>query len=201
MPLRSPCDYELYIHTYCPAVRKDRTAHGGGVAVWLKAGLCFRHLDTVPCHDFEVTWLLIETCDHHKIVFCALYRSGSSSESDISIMEYLEETLLAVRHLSDYVLITGDFNVHNTAWLGSTKTTVTGEALGLVRLALPHPTCLRTNPKEQHTGLSYIRPPRCSICHHWSAAWTLRQCHYLNGVQDRTSQQGATGPKNRLAVC
>ncbi|XP_065193026.1 uncharacterized protein LOC135824224 [Sycon ciliatum] len=120
---------ETLIPGYCPAVRKDRTAHGGGVAVWLKAGLCFRHLDTVPCHDFEVIWLLIETCDHHKIVFCALYRSGSSSESDISLIEYLEETLLAVRHLGDYVLITGDFNVHNTAWLGSTKTTVAGEAL------------------------------------------------------------------------
>ena len=119
---------ETIIPRYWSAVRKDRTANGGGVAVWLKQVCAFVTL--TPCHVMTLmsSGFLLKR-DHHKIVFCALYRSGSSSESDISLFEYLEKTLLAVRHLRDYVMITGDFNVHNTAWLGSTKTTVAGEAL------------------------------------------------------------------------
>ena len=36
---------DLTFPGYCPPVRRDRTAHGGGVAIWVKTGISFKELD------------------------------------------------------------------------------------------------------------------------------------------------------------
>ena len=101
--------------------------HGGGVAVWVKADPAYQHLHHIQCHDHEVIWLTVTTRTRQKIVVCAVYRPGSCSESDVRILEYLDDTLEAARAHGSKIIIAGDFNVHNTAWLGSTKTTKAGE--------------------------------------------------------------------------
>ena len=58
-----------------------------------------------------------------KTVLGALYRSGSCAEIDTSLMDYLENTLDDVRRLGSNVIIAGDINVHNSAWLQSSKIT------------------------------------------------------------------------------
>eukprot|EP00117_Sycon_ciliatum_P010660 scpid33236/ scgid4028/ RNA-directed DNA polymerase from mobile element jockey; Reverse transcriptase len=64
-----------------------------------------------------------------KTVLGALYRPGSCAETDTSLMDYLDNTLDDVRRLGSNVIIAGDFNVHNSAWLQSSKTTRAGECL------------------------------------------------------------------------
>ena len=120
---------ECTIPGYAAPIRCDHTGQGGGIAVWVKSDLCFRHLDPIDCKGFEVIWLLLETSSHGKIIVCEVYRSGSTSGSDCSLVEYLEDTLEDTPHLGDYLLITGDFNVHRTAWLNSNRTTPAGDAL------------------------------------------------------------------------
>ena len=122
------CTYhKASIPGYSRPLRRDRTAHGGGVAVWVKADLAYQHLHHIQCHDHEVIWLTVTTRTRQKIVVCAVYRPGSCSESDVRILEYLDDTLEAARAHGSKIIIAGDFNVHNTAWLGSTKTTKAGE--------------------------------------------------------------------------
>ena len=120
-------DHEASIPGYSRPLRRDRTAHGGGVAVWVKADLAYQHLHHIQCHDHEVIWLTVTTRTRQKIVVCAVYRPGSCSESDVRILEYLDDTLEAARAHGSKIIIAGDLNVHNTAWLGSTKTTKAGE--------------------------------------------------------------------------
>ena len=55
-----------------------------------------------------------------------MYQSGSSGDSDVSLLGYLDHCLDAVPP-SAQVILAGDFNVHNTEWLGSTKTTTAGQ--------------------------------------------------------------------------
>ena len=112
---------------YHTPIRKDRSAHGGGVAVWVKAGLGYEHLDHIQCHDHEIIWLSVTTQSGQKVVICAAYRPGSCSETDLQLLEYLDNTLEASRTYGSNVIVTGDFNVHNAAWLCSNKTTRAGE--------------------------------------------------------------------------
>ena len=120
-------DHEACIPGYSRPLRRDRTAHGGGVAVWVKADLEYQHLHHIQCHDHEVICLTATTRTRQKIVVCAVYRPGSCSESDVRILKYLDDTLEAAQAHGSKIIIAGDFNVHNTAWLGSTKTTKEGE--------------------------------------------------------------------------
>ena len=122
------CTYhKASIPGYSRPLRRDRTTHGGGVAVWVKADLAYQHLHHIQCHKHEVIWLTVTTRTCQKIVVCAVYRPGSCSESDVRILEYLDDTLEAARAHGSKIIIAGDFHVHNTAWLGSTKTTKAGE--------------------------------------------------------------------------
>ena len=117
---------------YAAPIRQDRTVSGGGVAVGVKSNLYARHLDTIDCKGFEVVWLLVDSCSHGKVVVCAVYRSGSSSPSDCSVIDYLDSSLPAAQQLGDHVVhvvFAGDFNVHNSTWLKSSKTTLAGLAL------------------------------------------------------------------------
>lgn len=114
---------------YSNPIRKDRDALGGGVAVWVKSSYAVQHLDNVPTADQEVVWLAIRVNKDEKVVLGAVYRSGSCRGTDTTLMEYLDDTIDNARAYGSNIMLAGDFNVHNTAWLGSQKTTVAGEAL------------------------------------------------------------------------
>ena len=112
---------------YCKPFRCDRTAHGGGVAIWVKSQLAAVRLEKPASGGHELVWISVRTDDGDNVVIGAVYRSGSSSESDVSVIEHLDECLTSLNRSSCSVILAGDFNVHNQSWLGSTKTTAAGE--------------------------------------------------------------------------
>ena len=122
----SPSD--LAFPGYAEPIRKDRTAQGGGVAVWIKSSLAFRHMDYMNCGDNEVIWVSLQTAPGKSIAVCCVYRPGSCSDTDIQLMDYLDRSIDSARQSNSHILITGDFNVHNKDWLGSSRTTKAGEA-------------------------------------------------------------------------
>ena len=113
---------------YQPPIRRDRTSQGGDVAVWLRSGLAYRHLEQVSCGDLEVIWITVQLQSGNNVVVCAAYRPGSCSDSDISMIEHIDSTIDRVWQQGSNIIIAGDFNVHNRAWLHSTRTSVAVEA-------------------------------------------------------------------------
>ncbi|XP_065174836.1 uncharacterized protein LOC135804803 [Sycon ciliatum] len=110
-----------------PPLRLDRSAQGGGVAVWVRDSLSFDHLSDINCHGHEVIWLCLHLDNGQKVVVCAVYRPGSCPGQDVSLLEYLDSVMDQARSLGNSVVIAGDLNVHNESWLCSTKTTPAGE--------------------------------------------------------------------------
>ena len=119
--------HESAIPGYSGPLRRDRTEHGGGIAIWIRSPLAYHHLDQYDSSVHEVTWLTVQSAHHGKIVLGAVYRPGSASDTDISTLEHLDGILDSVRKHGTHTMLVGDFNVHNTAWLGSSKTTRAGE--------------------------------------------------------------------------
>lgn len=119
---------EVTFPGYCAPIRKDRSAHGGGVAVWIKSSLAFKHLDVIDTGELEVIWLSVQTANQGSMVLCAAYRPGSAAETDIQLLEHIDTVLSSNQLKYSNIIITGDFNVHNQSWLGSCKTTRAGEA-------------------------------------------------------------------------
>ena len=60
-------DSELSLPGYYSPLRKDRTAHGGGVAVWVKASLALRELDDIQVGNEELIWLSVRTVDKKSV--------------------------------------------------------------------------------------------------------------------------------------
>ena len=120
---------ESTIDGYHPPIRLDRSAQGGGVAVWVKANLVYEHLSMIDCGNHEIIWLTVNLQCRKKMVIGALYRPGSASGYDVSLLQHLDSCLDATRSYGSSILLAGDFNVHNENWLGSSKTTRAGEYL------------------------------------------------------------------------
>ncbi|XP_065190752.1 uncharacterized protein LOC135821682 [Sycon ciliatum] len=114
---------ETSIPGYHPAIRRDRTAHGGGVAIWVKGGLSYRQLN-IDCADQEMLWISITGPQGTNVGVC---RPGSCADNDIRLFSHLDAGIDAARCSCSRVIVAGDFNVHNTNWLGSRRTTLAGE--------------------------------------------------------------------------
>lgn len=121
-------DSDVTFPGYFPPVRRDRTAHGGGVAIWIKTCLPYKDLQ-IDSADQEILWVSIALKDTN-VGICALYRPGSCADTDITIFPVLEHGIEKARssYNCGHIILAGDFNVHNEEWLGSTKTTAAGEA-------------------------------------------------------------------------
>ena len=120
---------ESTINGYHPPLRLDRSAQGGGVAVWIKENLAYEQLSTIDCGDHEIIWLSVNLQGRKKLVLGGLYRPWSAPGHDISILEHLDTSLDHVRSFGTNVMLAGEFNVLNGPWLGSSKTTRAGEYL------------------------------------------------------------------------
>jgi len=110
-------------------LRQDRDRHGGGVAVWVRSNLATVHLHAIDTQGHEILWLTVCMNEEQKLVLGAVYRPGSASDNDVQLIDYLESAMDNVRGFGTHMLLAGDFNVHNTGWLRSNKTTPAGEAL------------------------------------------------------------------------
>ena len=96
----------------------DRTEHGGGVAIWIKSNIPFRHLDGIPCQGFEVIWLSIVLSSGERAVLCSVYRPGSCSGTDIDLIRYIDQTIPAIRRFGSKLILAATLMC--TARLGST---------------------------------------------------------------------------------
>ena len=120
---------EAHIAGYSDPFRLDRTAHGGGVAVWVKTGVAVVQLEQPARGGHEIVWLKVRDRGARNIILGAAYRPGSCSYSDISLLEYVDEYLASLDRTDSYIVMAGDFNVHNESWLHSSHTTTAGQFL------------------------------------------------------------------------
>ena len=139
---------DVHIPGYYDPIRKDRSACGGGVGVWIKDTLVFRHLDQINTGDHEVIWLALSLQCGEKVVICAAYRSGSCLDTDTELLQHINISIDTARSVSNRIILAGDFNVHNREWLGSTKTTPAGEYME----DLCHLHCLTQHVHEPTRG-------------------------------------------------
>ena len=61
------------------------------------------------------------------MVVCAAYRPVSSPDDDISLLEHIDTMIPRLRPNGTQIIIAGDFNVHNRAWICSNRTTTAAE--------------------------------------------------------------------------
>ena len=120
---------ESSIPGYGELLRLDRTDQGGGIAVWCKSSLAVAPLDILPNLCSDVMWCTLRLQSGSKLAICAVYRPGSCSEADITVLEHLDRCLDQVCPQHNNILLAGNFNVHNEDWLNSTKITCAGEYL------------------------------------------------------------------------
>ena len=67
-------------------LRLDRTADGGGVAVWVRDDLAFQHLTMIDCCPQELIWLPINLSLREKLVIGAVYRPGRLPRATTSLL-------------------------------------------------------------------------------------------------------------------
>ena len=122
-------------------MRRDRTAHGGGVAIWVKSGISFKELDMTynnniydnhsrhtAINDQEIAWISVEPQGSQRVGVCGAYRPGTCSDTDTTLLDAIDAGIDNAKTTCSRIIVAGDFNVHNATWLGSTRTTVAGEA-------------------------------------------------------------------------
>ena len=86
---------EVSIPGNYPPIRRDRTAQGSGVAIWLKEGMAYKQLDINS--ECKTLWISVAAPSGMKFVICAAYRPGTSADSDCSIFIQLESDIDKVR--------------------------------------------------------------------------------------------------------
>ena len=59
---------ESTINGFHAPLRLDRTAQGGGVAVWIKDDIAYEHLTMLDCGNHEILWLSINLAAQKKLV-------------------------------------------------------------------------------------------------------------------------------------
>ena len=135
-------------------IRRDRNSAGGGVGIWAKSGLSIPELSYLNNPELEILWVSLSLQRGETIVIGGVYCPGSCPWRDTRLIEYLDDNLADIRSLGRYIIIAGDFNVHNREWLCSTKTTIAGEAME--ECASHHLTQLVTNPTRGDNTLDLI---------------------------------------------
>ena len=125
---QSIADSEVYIPGYT-TTRRDGNANGGGIGVRIKTELPIKRLLDQQDDPHEILWLYVCRCHQDNIIIGAVCRPGSAAENDLALIDHLDFRLYEVRQFGSNIILAGDFNVHNAAWLCSTKTTPAGEAL------------------------------------------------------------------------
>ena len=78
---------------YSPPLRRDRTSHGGGVAVWVISGTAYQYLESIQFYDHEVLWVSVAAKNHGHDVVGAVYRPGSCHGGDTHLLNYLDTTI------------------------------------------------------------------------------------------------------------
>jgi len=78
---------------YSSPFRLDRTAHGGGIAVWVRSTLPAMVIEELSSAEHEILWVSIRLAAGEKIVLGAVYRPGSCGPGDVSLIDHLDDVL------------------------------------------------------------------------------------------------------------
>ena len=70
---------EAAIPGYSGSIRRDKTANGGGITLWLKEGLVYQHLERYQSDAHEVIWLTVLNMQNQKTVIGAVATQMSPS--------------------------------------------------------------------------------------------------------------------------
>jgi len=100
-------DHEMGINGYT-SLRKDRTRHGGGVAMYIKDTINFKCRDDIPSNfSLECLWIEISGKDSESILLCSIYRPPSADHTYYSnIIDMLMKASSENKHL----VVIGDMN-------------------------------------------------------------------------------------------
>ena len=200
---QSIADSEVYIPGYT-TIRRDRNANDGGIGVRIKTELAMKHLLDQQDDSHEILWLSVCRRHHDNIIIGAVYRPGSSAENDLTLIDHLDSRLDEVRQFGSNTILTGDFNVHNAAWLRSTKTTPAGEALEDVcaahHLAQPVADSTRSNNTLDLVISDFEGPVATAIHPLPPPNWPLRSCCYHCLLHQRCPAHQPANHKEGLAL-
>ena len=100
----------------------------GGVCAYVRNNLSCTRLPDLESGKRDIMWLKLINKSSTKF-FCCIYRSPSDSSYN-ELFDFLSAKIdfIISQFPTAEVTILGDFNVHNTEWLGSTKTDPQGRA-------------------------------------------------------------------------
>ena len=85
-----------------------------------------KHLLDQQDDSHEILWLSVSRRHHDNIIIGAVYRPESAAENDLTPIDHLDSRLDTVLQFGSNIILAGYFNVHNAAWLRSTKMTPAG---------------------------------------------------------------------------
>ena len=99
-------DEELSIEGFQNIIRKDRTRHGGGVAIYVEKGLDFK-IRTDLALDIESISIQLEIKYVKPIILSTLYRPPDSL---VELFKPIESLLMSIDQENKECIIVGDFN-------------------------------------------------------------------------------------------
>ena len=99
-------DEELSIEGFQNIIRKDRTRHGGGVAIYVKKGIDFK-IRTDLALDIESISIQLEIKYVKPIILSTLYRPPDSL---VELFKPIESLLMSIDQENKECIIVGEFN-------------------------------------------------------------------------------------------
>lgn len=114
--------YECF-PTHYTVYRKDRTKHGGGVFVAVRAELVSYHLTHLDS-NCEALWVQIQTPDAQDITVCSFYRPPNETRDIFELLVPSMDNLFQRRQAKHpKIILAGDANLGDIDWSGDPPVT------------------------------------------------------------------------------
>ena len=105
--LSSDSKQDLNINNYHAILRKDRSTHGGGVAVYISNNYICKRRQDLEIANIECLWVEIRS-NNNKFLLAVCYRPPNA---ETEFWEYLQYMLdLAYQDQTKHIILTGDLN-------------------------------------------------------------------------------------------
>ena len=98
-------DSELFMEGFS-ILRKDRTRHGGGVALYIRETLPFKHLSQMDS-NLEALWIKLQMKNVKSGYVCVIYRPPNSPPT---FFDELNDVMHNVIDNADEIILLGDLN-------------------------------------------------------------------------------------------
>ncbi len=119
----------LLTHPPWNVYRRDRTRHGGGVALFSRSSFICKPRPDLNSELGEDLWLET-TISSRKAIIAVIYRPpNQTSEELLRFLDSLEVSLVKALQSNALLVVLGDFNAKCTQWLPSQSSNAAGPAL------------------------------------------------------------------------